>query len=694
MESLSLDKIGVRQIDQADCGVACVLTILNYFGVKESREVIGSLVGVTSTGSTLLGLKEALVNYGIKSEGYEASIKHIKELKFPCILHTVLENKFLHYIVLFKYENERFTIFDPAKGVIFITESELVAVWKSNRLLLVESQPSIDQPTTPAAQPEVNVYKSLILLFRKHQNFLITAGLLGIIISILGLSLAIFTQSLLDTLLSNGDMHGIKAALILVFGILIVKSLLLYGRNYLLIVQSRSFNSETIKTFFGKIMFLPLPFFESKSTGDLITRMHDTIKIQSVITTFFGQTVIDYFVLISITIFLLTQSFTIGILVLLTVILFIFLSLSYKQKILQAQRNTMHSYALSESVFIDSITGIETIKSCSKEELFTTMIKNVYNGFQNNFFKFNHFKIRISLLLDVCATTLVVIIFWLGINQYLNKAITLGELVAVLQLSLFIQPSLLQIFISNTQIQEAVTAFSRVQEYTSLKPENVARNEDSLITIDKLEVRNLSFKYPGRSLLIDDLSLTVNKGEILILKGRSGSGKTTLFKVLQKFYSPTLGNIILNESINISGINTKALRDRIGYVSQNIKIFNASLLFNISLDEETDPEKIILFCNEIGLHDEFMKFPDTYNSFIGETGVKLSGGQKQLVGFARALYKKPDVLLLDEAIVSMDMDLQRSVQKSLQKISQSLIIISSSHGSEWDHMNVERITLP
>lgn len=693
MNLSSFQKIGVKQIDQADCGVACILTVLNYFGIQELATTVRTTVGKTSSGATFLGLQEGLKKYGIQSEGYEATPQQLAEVRYPCILHTVLENKFLHFIVFFKVEGESFIIFDPAKGLIQLSASELEEIWKSRRVLVIESEPQVSQSAPPKKQNTGNVYVRMFSLFNRHQELLIGAGILGIFVSILGLSVTIFTQTLLDRFLVTDSANRIVVVLASIMVLLILRALLNFLRTYLLLKQSRAFSSHIVESFFGKLMFLSLGFFESKSSGDLISRMHDTIRIQSLMTTFFGQTIMDFFILISATSLLFFYSTAIGVSLLVVIVIFILLSFLSRKRILSNQKQAASFYALNESVFIDSISGFETIKSYAREKQFTSLIRKSYADFQSQLMRLSVFKTRISFGLEVLGAVITVVIFLIAVRLFIVSSITLGEMVAILQLTLIVQPSLLQIFVSSAQVQEAVTAFERMQEYTELLPESSTHEAARIEGFEKVEVSGLHYKYPGRLPLITDLGFSIKKGEILLMRAPSGKGKTTIFKLLQKFYLPTAGSIIFNDSINIENIKIAELRNRIGYVPQDIKIFNGSLLYNISLDENEDVSKVIAFCDEVGLTHEIQKIPDGYGALIGEGGIRLSGGQRQLIGFVRALYKKPDILLLDEATSSMDRDMEVEIQKIVARLLPGMCVMVSSHRSEWDTLATKEIRL-
>jgi ATP-binding cassette, subfamily C, bacteriocin exporter len=692
MPSVNIKKTGVKQRDQSGCGVACVLTILNYFGIEETYEKIESIAGKTSIGSSFLGMQEAMNAYGIKTDGYEATIENLKEITNPCVLHTLLHHKYLHFVVFFKYENGIFEIFDPAKGMIFLSEIEILDIWKSKRLLMVESSPTPASNFITVVKKRESLFATLISSLKSHQHYLISAAVLGIIVSVLSLSLAVFTQTLVDKLILPSNHLSILAPAIAVFVLLVIKGLLGFLRNHLLLIQSKQYTTEIVHSFFGKLMYLPLTFFESKNTGDLVARVHDSIRIQTVITAFFGQTLIDFFILLSIASFMAVNSLILGAFVLFSIVIFSALALGFRSRISKGQTETMSAYANSESTFIDTIKGAETIKSFNKEFFFTSIVKDVFKVFQDKLQQLNFFKTKVTLLLDILGTALTLLIFWTAINQYLEKSYSIGNLVAILQVTFLLTPSLMQIFLSTIQVQEALIAFKRMKEYTSLAPEGHGNNAE-YPHVNEISVANLSFKYPGRVSLFNNLSFTVKAGELLLLKAKSGKGKTTIFKILQRFYEPTGGEIVINGTRKLTEINVEFLRNNIGYVPQDIKIFNGTLLSNIVLDEIKEINPILDVLKQKGLLEEILKFPDGYNSVIGEGGVQLSGGQRQVLGLARALYKKPKVLLLDEITSSLDKETASKVKDIIFTHLPECIVIIATHNDDWDDICTKQVSI-
>lgn len=329
--------------------------------------------------------------------------------------------------------------------------------------------------------------------------------------------------------------------------------------------------------------------------------MNDTRRIQSTVSLISGNIIIDLLIsLISIS-FIFMYSILIGFVVLGCIPLYILVLWVFSKKIANAQKIVMKSYADTESNYIDSIQGISVIKSANKESFFDSINRSVYGCFQTSIYQLGKLNISFGLYAELLSALLIATV--LGLSSYivLSKSIQIGEMVALISISSSVFPSINRLAISNIQIQEANVAFERMYEFKSIEPEyqaNSTLTEEAFILNDNfnLIVQNVKFRFPGRKLILKNANLNLQRGEMISLLGESGSGKSTLIQIIQKFYKPESGTITLGD-YNIDSIPTLALRNFVGVVSQEVKIFNGNLLYNIALSNEHDAlASVISFC--------------------------------------------------------------------------------------------------
>lgn len=680
-------KFFVLQQDMTDCGVACLSSILKYYGHETSLEEIRGYSGTSTSGTTLLGLKEAADKIGLKTEGYEAGIQELKELSAPCILHVIIDKRLAHFVALWKYENGKFLISDPSIGFKTLREEELEAIWQSKRLLLAEQSKRITDKKPRSGiklfgegRRSVNKYYNLV---KNDLGKLIFSFLLGVIISILGLSVAFYTQQLIDVILPGRDLNTFVFSLAILGLILVTKNLIEYIRASNFVAYSNRFNKNHISGFFRKIIRLPKGFFDARKIGDLVARMNDGTHIQDTITYVFREFIIELLFTISILSFVTIFSLKLGVVLFGLVLVFLLVSYRYNRAIVDAQMDAMKSYANSESQFIDVIRATDAIKVGGKESVFSGIVSDVFSFYQDSVLHLDKLRNKLSFYFEAFGTITTIIIFgWAG-YEYIEGRLQLGEMVAILQIVLLMIPSVIGLSLSPFYFQEAKLAFERMDELTSLAPEFTDDTQKIVPKIGKfrsVKIENLCFNFPGRLPLIKDFNLDASSGDFISIIGPTGAGKSTLFNILQKLYQPTSGSISVNNT-KWEAISIPEWRSLIGVVPQDIPVFNGSLFSNIALEDDIDPHAIIAFLEEFGFDKFFKELPNEYETLIGEVGVKLSGGQKQMLGLARALYMKPQILFLDEATSSMDGNTEEFVISLLQKLiaTKDLLVVFITH---------------
>ncbi|OEJ99529.1 peptidase domain-containing ABC transporter [Roseivirga misakiensis] len=666
----------VKQRDQSDCGVACLATILRYFDSEISLERLREISGTTKEGTTLLGLFQAANEIGLKADGFQGRLKDLKSLKNPAILHVIINQELQHYICLFGYRNGKFLISDPAEKIKYLTEQDLTEIWKSKALLLLK-------PTNKLKRSKEQKSKKknwLLSLVKEDYGILGIATFLGIIISVLGISTAIFSQRLIDDILPSQDSERLILGLTLLTTLLLAKSGVLYLRTLIILRQSKDFNNRIIKKFYSALLYLPKRFFDTRKTGELIARMNDTNRIQRTISFVLGDTLIQLLLGLTSIVFVFTYSWEIGVLLLSFIPIYLFVIWKFINPITAGQREVMQSYALNESNYVDTIQGIEVIKNQTKESVFSKITESIYGRFQNKVYHLGYIGLKYGIITQVVGVLAMTSILAFASFLVLRNKLQIGELVALTSMAGGIFPAIEGMTNAHIQIREAKIAFDRMYEFTSIEPEfNPTITFQEIKEVQSLTVENLSFRFPGRKQLLKEFNLELRKGKTVCLLGESGGGKSTFIQILQKFYTQEGGCIKLDNQ-EYSEINTTAIRSKIGVVPQEIKIFNGSLLDNILLGvSDAEPKKIEAFMLKYGFDEYFNQFPQSYGTILGEEGVNISGGQKQLVGLARALWSNPEILLLDEATSALDRKTEQFVLTILKKLKESKLILLVTH---------------
>lgn len=673
--SLSLKlihKTFVLQHDQSDCGVACLLSLVQYYGGAHTLEELRSFSGTTVQGTTLLGLYQAANSIGFEAEGNEADIEVLKAYNAPLILHLTMGN-LEHYVVCYGFEKGIFIIGDPAKGIIKLSPQELNSLWRSKTCLTLTPTPQFKKKTT---QQKAQL-KWFLNLIQKDVRLLLISGLLGTVIAVLGLAMAIFSQKLIDNILPSKDVSKLIQGVLLLTFLLLARIGISVVREYFLLLQAKDFNTRINEQFFSKLLHLPKFFFDTRKIGELVARLNDTQRIQRVIKMLVSATFIDILVVFITSAFLFYYSWQVGVFTLLSIPIYFFVIHKNNAKIVALQREVMQSYALVESHYINTFQGITDIKIGNKQGVFSKVNKTIFLSSQEKAFQLGKVNIKLSWISGAISVIFLVSILVYNAIQVLNGTLLLGELMAILSMVGSLLPSVLNLALISIPINEAKVAFARMYNFTAIPPEQ--EEGENINTIDRITLENVSFRFIGRKPILHHLSLQINKGEIVAVVGENGCGKSTLANLLLQFYPPDEGVIYINQQYPLNTIATKSYRSKVAYIPQEVAIFNGNVLDNILLGTPCKAEDLLAFLNEYGFDTYFNQFPQGLATQLGEKGVNISGGQKQLIAFARALFKKPQLLILDEATSAMDRHTEAFVHRILNQIKRDSLTLFISH---------------
>ncbi len=664
-----LKKIHVQQLGEYACGLACISAISKYHGGNISQEKLREISGTTLNGTSLLGLYQAAKKIGFEPRGFEADIENLKKLAHPVILHVVMDKNQEHFVVCYGYENDTFVIGDPGWGVVSFSADELEAIWKSKALLQLTPVSNQFQFEEKDRISQFIWFKSLI---KDDIPILVVSAVIGLVMAILGLSMAIFVQKLIDDFLPNEHREKILIGFIALLVLLIARTVLGLIRGVFMARQGKDLNVRIIRSFLEKVIHLPMSYFKGYSTGDLIARMNDSMRIRNTVALITGNVLISCLVVIISSVYLFIILVPVGLISVSSIVVFLFIAWRYHSHILGKQKELMAAHSANESQYVDTLTGIGTIKSFGKENTFYDRINAVYDHYQTKGYELSILGTRFGFVTELAVSVYVILVFAIGVWYVLEGQILLGELMALVTVSGSMIPSLAGLMAANIQIQEAKVAFNRMFELIKLETE--LKTKDKAIQIstnnkeDCISIQNLTFRFPGRKPLLADINMEIRTGEIITLFGQVGGGKSTLVDLIQMHYAPEQGHI------SISGKDRKQWqidqwRSQIAVVAQREKTFNSTVIDNICMSNDPNElEKCINFFKGSIIGAYIESWPQGYLTLCGGEGVNLSGGQNQLVSIARALFKRPRFLIMDESTSAMDYDTEHKTMKHLREV--------------------------
>lgn len=667
----------VIQQDSSDCGIACLSSILKFYSINNSIEELRNTSGTTQQGTNFLGLQQAAKQYGLECEGFIGDIEALKIVNKFTILHCNLEGNLQHFILLYGYDKSKgFFVLDPTKDVSYVSEDYILSIWKTKACLVFED-------TEINTKNDIREFKTTLKWLKDNiypdKHFLIFAIFLGILNSILGVAMSIFSQKVIDEILPSKNYNKLFWSIALLFIILNLRSFFNLFQQFLLAIQSKELNNRLNKSYFKNMLFLPLNFFESRKMGDVITRLNDSEKITSFVKMLISSFFNDVFTILVSIYVIFYYSTVIGYVSLILIPLIFSCIYFFNKKISELQYLSIVNNSLRESNYISTIKNIIEIILNNKQNNFSEKNRKINETYLKSNLKLNFLNIKIQSYISAISSFSIIVIISLACFFIIENKLELGKLIALIGISSSLLLSTINIALVIIPINETKIILKRIIEFESINKEFNPKDRISDINIESIKMENVSFGYPGSKYLLEKNSLKIEKGNIIGLLGNSGNGKTTLSKILLGFYKPSEGEVIINNEKSINQLNIFDYRNKIGYLSQEIEIFNETILYNITLGEEVNQEKI----NEILSYPIFIIFLQKFNNglytILGENGVNLSGGQKQLLSFCRILYKNPDFIILDEPTASLDKKIEKDFSELIVKIKHKYLILFISH---------------
>ncbi len=625
----------------------------------------------------MLGLYQAARESGMEATGYEASVNDIKEFNGILILHVTPEPGYEHYIVSYGFYDGRFVVWDPAKGLELKTASEVEKIWASHKCLAVS--PGKDFVLEKVSKRSKRRW--IVDTIMPEYELLLVSVVVGIVISLLGVVMAVYTQKLLDRILPSGDVRMLVVSVALVFLLLGVRVLLTAVRQSMLLSQGKTYNIRVVDGFYSSLLGLPKPFFDTRKTGDMVARLNDTMRIQRVISDVVSTYVIDFLIVMITMVMIFIYSSVAGIISALAIPLFFLLVYSWNKPVIKSQQDLMAGYAMNESNFINTLRGITEIKSMQWQRYYEKKNKSVFTIFQERAFSLGKIKIKLGMITNLAGTLYLMGLLMYTSLEVMEMRMTQGELMAIISLSSALLPSVMNLALVSIPLSEAKVAIERMFEFTQLQPEEPdEKTEKPGLPFSRITLDSITFRFPGQKLLLSDVNLEIEKGTATALVGESGSGKSTLVNILMRFYQPESGSVKVNDETPCQDVPLDCWRRSIGLIPQEIHLFNGTVLENVVPDADEDKiRKLGSLIIEYGLEPFIKSLPLGFATLTGEDGVKLSGGQKQVIAFMRALINDPEILLIDEGTSGMDRDTEAIFLKILMRLKGSIGILLVTH---------------
>lgn len=654
-------RIRIKQHDLTDCGAACLASVASHYRLNLPVARIRQYASTDKKGTNVLGLIEAAEQLGFAAKGVKCPWESLSQVPLPAIAHLAMDGGLHHFVVLYRVTESVVKLMDPADGCIHkLSHTDFKQRWTGVLMLLAPDE------QFRKGNEKNSVLSRLWFLLHPHRGVLIQVLLGAVCYTLLGLATSVFLQKTIDHVIPDANRNLLNLMGIVMVVLLLLRAFINHAKTLLTIKTGQQIDARLILGYYKHLLRLPQRFFDTMRTGEIISRINDAVKIR----TFINEVLVTFAVNIFIVIFSFALMFTyywkLALVIVLVVPLYALIYFITNRLNRKTQRQVMERAAELESQLVESINAVGTVKrfglegyaNLKTENRFIRFLGGVYRSSVNALWSGNSGQFISSLF--------TIILLWVGAGFVLDTRITPGELLSFYAIIGYFTTPVSGLIGMNRTIQDALIAADRLFEIMDLEQEETGeKTELRPELVGDIRFKAVHFRYGSQTKVFENLNLLIPKAKITAIVGESGSGKSTLLSILQGIYPIKSGNITIG-NFDIRHLSHESLRRVISVVPQQIDLFAGNIIENIAVgDFEPDMDRLLKVCTALGMMEFIEGLPAGFHTPIGENGATLSGGQRQRLAIARALYRDPEILILDEATSSLDPASEQYIQKTI-----------------------------
>lgn len=664
----------IPQVDESDCGVAALAMILSNYGTKLSLAKLRNMAKTNAEGTTALGIVYTAQNLNFTAVSIRADLNlfNKKDIPYPFIAHVIKKEKYPHYYVVYGAKGDKLLIADPDStvGKIKMTKAHFNKEWTGVSIFIA---PNVSYK--PVKEKKQSLGSLAFIIFRQKLLMIniIVAALLVTLVSVFG---TYYLQTIIDVYIPNNMKNTLGVVSLGLIFAYVIQQLLSYARDYLLIVLGQRLSIDIILSYIKHIFELPMSFFSTRRTGEIVSRFTDANTIIEALASTMISIFLDLGILVIIGTVLAIQNTTLFLISLLAIPAYFLVIWLFMRPFSKLNNNQMEAGSMLSSSIIEDVNGIETIKALNSEAVAYRKIDHEFIAYLEKAFLYSKTEAIQNAIKGLLHLALNVLILWVGAQLVMIDKISVGQLFTYNALLGFFTDPLQNIINLQTKLQQASVANNRLNEIYLVNSEfkDSKQGIHRIHQNSSLIVENVSYKYGFGLPVIDDISLLIKPGEKIALVGTSGSGKSTFAKLLVNFFEPDSGLILLDKT-KLNDINKHDLRAYINYLPQEPFIFSGSIMDNLLLGAKpgTTQEDIINAVEIAQIKDDIEKMPQGFWTEISESG-NISGGQKQRIALARAILVDSPILVLDESTSNLDVLMEKKIIDNLLILKEKTII--------------------
>ena len=653
--------IRIKQHDVTDCGPACIASVAAWHKSYITVARIRQIAGTDKQGTSALGLVRAFESIGMSAKGIRCKADHLDQIPFPAIAHMVLRNKLQHYVVIYSVSKRKVRIMDPATGRIEnMSREEFEMLWSG---VLIISAPGADYQT---GGNNISNRKRFFYLLRPHHHILVQAVFGAVLYTLLGFSTSVYIQKLTDYMIVFQLKQALHIASFIMLLIIVLQVVLSVVKNTMILRTGQLIDARLVLGYYRHLLQLPQCFFDSMRVGEIISRINDAAKIRHFLSDTSINVILNVLIILFSCIVLFLFHWKLAMVVSLILPAYGIVYGMANRINRKQERIIMEKSAELESHLVESINNIRTVKQLNLEHLMTDKMEYRFIDLLKAGYRSGTNAIFTTTSSEVISKIFTLLILWSSAVMIFRNELTTGQMMSFYTILGYMSGPAAGLISINRIYQNANIAADRLFEVMELeRPTNEGTIEASDLTGKEIAFKNVYFSYGTRGDLFKGLDLNIEPGKITAILGDSGSGKSSLAQLISGLYEINRGSLSIGNHL-VSHYSPDSLRKCIAIVPQHTELFSGSILENI-VPGVTGPdmERVMEICTKTGLTGLLNDLPRGISTQVGEKGMSLSGGERQKISLARALYRQPSILILDEATSSMDSGSELMVLKNM-----------------------------
>lgn len=668
----------VLQHDINDCGPACLSMIFKAYGDEVSLSNIRKNLKVSNQGASAYRLIKTAKHYGYYAKGVKGEREALfSKFTLPCIAHVVVDNTLLHYIVIYEIKDGIITLADPAAGIKRIEIEDFIngnTEYKWTGTLIL-----ISKASKIRINENSSIYRYIFDLLIKDSKLVFLIIFLTTVYNLIGISGIGFYQFVLDYLVFTDGKLILVVAFFLMSMLYVFMSLVGKIRALLILKFEKKIDNKILLDYFCHLVDLPLRVINERQVGEFVSRFKDANSIRYIASEIVLSFFIDVLVIIIGGCILLFNNKIMFVCVCIVVLMYSIIVIIYNRKYEQIFMAQMEMESKLTSYLIESVTGIQTIKSCNTEKIAKEKTRNKIENYLDYAFKNGKITSSQTFYKEVIELIGTVLILCVGARQVVLGKISIGVLVSFCSYLAYFMNPIKNLMNIQPKLKQAQTAYERLNDIMDIETEkSVSYNMHESWEPGDIHIKNLSFAYNDDKDILKKVNVNIKKNSKTAILGSSGSGKSTLLKILVGFYEIDDNTVFVGDK-DINKIDKNLFRKKVAYISQDTILFSDSIYNNITMGESNySEEDIIKACKMAEIHDFIMGLPKQYDTFIEENATNISSGQKQRIAIARILVRNPQILIMDEATSNIDGLTEKKIINNLLN-NKELTLIYVSH---------------